>query len=247
MEEYSSYLADYIRPAIDKKYRTRSDAADDLGIDQAVLSRICSGKRFGISEHLVENICIRLQLDTAEGLLRLFLSKNPTIKQHFFVLTKEISVEIVHPDNYKPAAHSNKLLSEDYIPVPFVSANSLINQKSNISVEKIEYTLVPKVFLPQKGDFVAFKIKGDSMAPTLPDGSIIAVNLNDTQESDNSIYLFKEKNEVKVGRAIIQNNFLQMCSDNPNRNKFPKYIYDITKSSNDTPILGRVVWTFNKL
>jgi len=72
MEKFSSYLADHVRPVIDKKYRTRSDAADDLGIDQAVLSRICSGKRFGISGHLVENICLRLGVDPAEGFLRLF-------------------------------------------------------------------------------------------------------------------------------------------------------------------------------
>ena len=48
MEKFSSYLADHVRPVIDKKYRTRSDAADDLGIDQAVLSRICSGNGSGL-------------------------------------------------------------------------------------------------------------------------------------------------------------------------------------------------------
>ena len=48
MEKFSSYLADHVRPVIDKKYRKRSDAADDLGVDQAVLSRICSGNGSGL-------------------------------------------------------------------------------------------------------------------------------------------------------------------------------------------------------
>ena len=248
MEKFSSYLADHIRPVIDEKYRTRSDAADDLGIDQAVLSRICSGKRFGISEHLVENICIRLGLDPAEGLLRLFISKNPKIKQHFFGLTKKTAIEIVHPDEFRPADNANKSISEGLIPLPFVSANALIYyNRGESKVKSGEYILVPTNFLPKNGDLIAFKIKGDSMVPALPDGSTVAVDLSDTQESHHSIYVFKQKNEVKVGRAIVQDNFLQMCPENPNRNKFPSYAYDLTKSRKDNPILGKVVWNLKKL
>lgn len=249
MEKYSSYLANYIRPAIDSKYRTRSDAADDLGIDQAVLSRICSGKRFGISEHLVENICIRLELDPAEGLLRLFLSKNSKIKQHFLGLTRETSIETVHPDKYKPTGKAHKFVSEDYLPVPLVSAATLAEHKSYQKGKKTDFVLVPKDFLPLKGNLIAFEIKGDSMAPTLPDGSIVAVDLNDTLGTDNCILLFKQKNEVNVGRAFVQDSFLQLCSDNLNKNKFPNYICDMTKIESEkiNPILGRVVWSLKKL
>ena len=248
MEKFSSYLADHVRPVIDKKYRTRSDAADDLGIDQAVLSRICSGKRFGISEHLVENICLRLGLDPAEGLLRLFLSKNPKIKQHYFGLTKQTAIEIVQPEKYKPSEDANRIVSEYLLPVPYVAAaNFLINYKGSGSGKSGEYTLVPKNFLPKNGEFVSFKIKGDAMVPSLPDGSVVAVNLSDTQESHDSLYVFKQKNEVRIGRAFIQDNFLQICPDNPNRNKFPGYTFDMTKAKKDTPILGKVVWTLKKL
>ena len=247
MEKFSSYLADHVRPVIDKKYRTRSDAADDLGIDQAVLSRICSGKRFGISEHLVENICLRLGLDPAEGLLRLFLSKNPKIKHHFFGLTKKIAVEIVHPDKHGSVDSTIKSISADLISIPIVQPDSLVYYKGNSKVISGEYTLVPKNFLPKKGDLVSFKIKGDSMASILPDGSLVAVDLSDTRESHNSIFIFKQKNEVKFGRALIQGGFLQMNPDNPNRSKFPSYTYDIEKSRKDNPILGKVVWSLKKL
>ncbi len=247
MEKFSSYLADHVRPVIDKKYRTRSDAADDLGIDQAVLSRICSGKRFGISEHLVENICLRLGLDPAEGFLRLFLSKNPKIRHHFFGLTKKTAIEIIHPDKYRSVDIANKSISGDILSIPIVQPDSLIYYEGNSKVKSGEYTLVPKNFLPKNGDFVSFKIKGDSMGSTLPDGSLVAVDLSDTQESHNSIYIFKQKNEVKFGRAFVQGSFLQMNPDNPNKNKFPGYTFDIEKSRKDSPILGKVVWSLKKL
>ncbi len=247
MEKFSSYLADHVRPIIDKKYRTRSDAADDLGIDQAVLSRVCSGKRFGISEHLVENICLRLGLDPAEGLLRLFLSKNPKIKHHFFALTKKTAIEIVHPDKYRSVEIENKSILGDLLSIPVVQFDSLIYYKGNSKVKSGEYNLLPKIFLPKNGDLVSFKIKGDSMATTLPDGSLVVIDLSDTQESHNSIYIFKQKNEVKFGRAFIQGSFLQMNPDNLNRDKFPSYTYDIEKSRKDSPILGKVVWSLKKL
>lgn len=246
METFSSYLADHIRPVIDKKYHTRSDAADDLGIDQAVLSRICSGKRFGISEYLVENICLRLGLDPAEGLLRLFLSKNPKIKQYYFGLSKKTSIEIVDMDKYKPTDSSNKTLSDELFAVPFVAANALLFSKSNERGKNTEYMYVPVNFLPKSGDFVALNIKGDSMLPAVPDGSVIVINLSDTQESDGSIFVFKYKGDVKVGRAVMQDNFLQMCPDNLDRSKFPSHMFDVSKPVKDSPLLGKVVWSLRK-
>ena len=50
----SSPIADYLRPIIDAKYRIRYDTAEDLGIDQSLLSRILSGKRPRVSEDIIE-------------------------------------------------------------------------------------------------------------------------------------------------------------------------------------------------
>lgn len=249
MGKGSSYLADYIWPVVDKKYRTRSDAADDLGIDQAVLSRICSGKWFGISEHLVENICTRLGLDPAEGLLRLFLSKNSKIKQHFLGLTKATSIDIVTSDKYKQTGSSNKLLSEEYNLVPFVVPGTLAEDKNITKGKKGDNILVPKGLLPKNGDFFSLKVKGEYMEPTLPTGSIVVVDSKNTEGTHNDVFLFRQKNQIKIGRAFIQNSFLQMCPDNPNRNKFPNYVFDMgkIKSKSDNPILGKVVLAYKKL
>tara|TARA_B100001964_G_scaffold129443_1_gene143149 strand:+ start:132 stop:548 length:417 start_codon:yes stop_codon:yes gene_type:complete len=132
---------------------------------------------------------------------------NPKIKHHFFGLTKKTAIEIVRPDKYRSVDIANKSISGDILSIPIVQPDSLIYYKGNSKVKSGEYTLVPKKFLPKKGDFVSFKIKGDSMGSTLPDGSLVAVDLSETQESHNSIYIFKQKNEVKLGRAFIQGSF----------------------------------------
>lgn len=247
MGKSSSYLADYIWPIVDKKYRTRSDAADDLGIDQAVLSRICSGKWFGISEHLVENICTRLGLDPAEGLLRLFLSKNSKIKQHFLSLTKATSVEIVPAEKHKQTSTASKS-SEEFVPITFISSSNVPGNKIQGKKEKGDYILIPKSLLPKSGTFFAHKVKVENMLQTLPLDTIIIVDTKNTQPVQNNVFLFKHKNQIKIGRAFLQDSYLQMCPDNPNRNKFQSYVFDLKKRKPDgeNPIIGKVVLAYKK-
>jgi len=247
-KEEISYLADFIWPVVDKKYRTRSDAADDLGIDQAVLSRICSGKWFGISEHLVENICARLGIDPAEGLLRLFLSKNPKIKQHFLSFTKATSFEIIPPEKHK-AGDAGKSPSKDYISVPLISSISLADKfGASGKGGKINYILVPKESLPKNGNFFSLKFKGDYMLPTLPDGSIVVIDSNDTRSRNNCLFLYKYKNQIKIGRTFIQNSYLQISPDNPNNDRLDTCIIDMKKikSEKNYQILGKLVLAFKK-
>ncbi len=87
----SSPLADYIRPVVDAKYRTRSEAAKDIGIDESILSRICSGQRVGVSDKIIEMICAKLGLDKTEGVLRLFLTNHVTMRKFFTKPQKPIS------------------------------------------------------------------------------------------------------------------------------------------------------------
>ena len=244
----SSYLADYIRPVLDKKYRTRSDAADYLGIDQAVLSRICSGKWHGISEHLVENICMRIGLDPAEGLLRLIICKNPKIKKYFLELTKNTSIEIIPPNKYKPSLDSKNYSLDSLLSVPFVTKDFLISGSRNSKDGKNNYIIIPIEWLPKHGNFIAFTIKDDFMNPTLPEKSIVVADLNNSKATHNKIYLYKLKNEVRVGRAFIHDKFLEFSPDNPKRKKSCNYIFDKKKIKSEkvNPILGKIVLSLKK-
>lgn len=79
-EKKSSLIADYIRPAVYAKYRTQADAAEDIGIDQPILSRLCSGKRPSVSNAVIEKICDKLGLDKSVGVLKLSLTKKQKLK-----------------------------------------------------------------------------------------------------------------------------------------------------------------------
>ncbi len=117
----SSPLADYLRPAIDAKYKTRHMAAQTLGIDEGVLSRICSGKRPGVSEKVIEKICGKLGLDKTEGALKLFFTKHPNLREFFPNPPKPIPFKVIHSDN----AINPEAISEAYNPVPVVPINDL--------------------------------------------------------------------------------------------------------------------------
>ncbi len=246
MEKKSSYLADYLKDVIDKKYRTRSEAADDLGIDESVLSRICSGKRPGVSESIVEKICESLGLDKAEGVLKLCLTKHAKIRQFFSRDQKPIQFKVIHPDPKDKAIDPEKI-SETYSPVPVVPYENLtgfISFRRRVS----EHTLAPNSWVQRDHNIQCGMVKGPSMAPTLPEGGLVAVDFDDRDLANGNIYLLKWKKEIVIRRIFKQGSSLMLCSDNPEREKYPIEICSLKKarSIKDSLILGRIIWSMSE-
>lgn len=246
MKRKSSYLSDFIRDVIDEKYRTRSLAADDLGIDESVMSRICSGKRPGVSESIIEKICDKLGLDKSEGVLKLFLTKHSRIKQFFAKPKKPITFTVIHPNPNDKAINSKKI-SENYSPVPLIPNESLdgcISLKQRAS----EHALIPNSWLHQDHNIQCSTVKDNSMAPTIQNGNIIAVDFDNKALERGNIYLLKWKNKIVIKRVSIQDGYLLLSSDNAEKGKYPIEICGMkkAKSIKDSPILGRVIWSMAK-
>lgn len=246
MKKKSSYLSDFIKDVIDEKYRTRSLAAEDLGVDESVMSRICSGKRPGVSEKIIEKICDKLGLDKSEGVLKLFLTKHSKIKQFFSKPKEPITFTVIHPNSNDKAINPKKI-SENYSPVPLITSESLdgcISLKHRAS----EHALVPNSWLHQDHNIQCSVVKGNSMAPTLPDGSIAAIDFDNRALESRNIYLLKWKNKVVIKRVFIQDVYLLLSSDNPEKGKYPIEVCSMkkAKSIKDSPILGRVIWSMAK-
>ncbi len=242
----SSFLADYVKDVIDKKYRTRSLAAEDLGIDESVLSRICSGKRPGVSESIVEGICEKLGLDKAEGVLRLFLTKHSKIRQFFTNPRKPILFRILHPDSNDKTINPEKI-SKTHIPVPLVS-NEALDGFISLKHRAAEHALIPKNWLQEGHNAQCTRVKGDSMAPTLPDGSIVAIDFDSRTLQNGSIFLLKWKKKVVIRRTVFQDSYLLFCPDNVDKEKYPIEVCSMkkAKSAKDNPILGKVIWAMAK-
>lgn len=248
MEKKSSYLSDYIRDIVDKKYRTRSEAADDLGIDESVLSRICSGKRPGVSESIIEKICDKLGLDKAEGVLKLFLTKHSKIKQFFIKPEKAISFKIIHPDQNDKLINPKKI-SETYSPVAIISDIALNGCNISLKQRSLEHALVQNDWLEGDHNIQCCGVKGESMEPTLPNKSLVAVDFDNKALKSGNIYLLKWKNEVVIKRIFIHDGYVMFQSDNADKEKYPVGICSMkkAKSVKDSPIMGRVVWSMSKM
>lgn len=246
MKRKSSYLADYVKDVIDEKYRTRSLAAEDLGIDESVLSRICSGKRPGVSESIVEGICEKLGLDKAEGVLRLFLTKHSKIRQFFNNPKKPIVFKILHPNLNDKTINPEKI-SKTHTPVPLISSEALDGFIS-LKHRAAEHALIPKTWVQEDHNVQCSRVKGDSMAPTLPDGSIIAIDFDNRTVQNGNIFLLKWKKKVIIRRVVFQDSYLLLHPDNADKEKYPIEVCSMkkAKSAKDNPVLGRIIWAMAK-
>ena len=237
----SSPIADYLRPVIDAKYRIRYDAAEDLRIDQSVLSRILSGKRPGVSEAIIERICDKLGLDKEEGVYRLFLTKHPKMRKLFSKPNKPIPFRVQSGVTIKPEA-----LSEAYNPVPMFSMNDLAKTIS-INHRAKEHVLIPSEIAPKDRDIKCCRVKDDSMSPTLQEGSLIAVNLDDKKPKNKGLFLLKWRKEIMVRRVQKKDGYILFGPDNPDRDKYPIIVLPEKKKDRDNPIIGKIIWAMEKI
>ncbi len=105
------------------------------------------------------------------------------------------------------------------------------------------HILVPNDLVPKEGVISCCKIKGNSMAPTLPEGSIFAVDSEIRRPQHGKLFLLNWKKEVIVRRLLIKEKYLLLCSDNADHEKYPIDVCTMKKVKSDraNPIWGKVI------
>lgn len=84
---------------------------------------------------------------------------------------------------------------------------------------------------------VAFRVKGQSMEPSLWDGDLVVVNLADTKPYDGDVYAVSYEGEPGVKRLRRDAGEWWLASDNADQRKFsPK------RCTEEVEILGRVIY-----
>lgn len=87
------------------------------------------------------------------------------------------------------------------------------------------------------------RVKGDSMEPTVKDGSIVLVDEQKKRPVGNHIYAFIEEDELRIKRLDVidggKSKVLTITSDNPD---YPSEVR-INSDINKLRVLGQVVWT----
>ena len=86
-----------------------------------------------------------------------------------------------------------------------------------------------------------FEVAGDSMSPTLNDGDMIMVNLDDTTVRSGCIYLLRMEDELMVKRLENRpGGVLLIRSDNPD---YEDLQMNKVEGDADVQIFGRMVWS----
>ena len=84
---------------------------------------------------------------------------------------------------------------------------------------------------------VAFRVSGESMQPSLWDGDLVVINLDDTQPRDGDVFSVNYEGEPGIKRLRRDAGEWWLASDNADQRKFaPK------RCTEDVDILGRVIY-----
>ena len=140
------------------------------------------------------------------------------------------------------------IASEDFTPVRVYTAEAsagpgLLNPEDDrIGTLAFKRTWLQQIGLnPAKASIL--RVKGDSMEPTVKDGSIVLVDEQKKQPVGNSIFAFIEDDELRIKRLDVidggKSKVLTITSDNPD---YPSEVR-INSDINRLRILGQVVWT----
>lgn len=89
---------------------------------------------------------------------------------------------------------------------------------------------------------VLFDVMGDSMEPTIPDGSAVLVNMRETEVRSGLIYAIRVEEELMVKRLFKNPGKLVCKSDNEAR---PDII--VEGENPDFSVFGRVRWTARRM
>lgn len=125
-------------------------------------------------------------------------------------------------------------LSDDSVHIPIlgeIACGEPILAKENFAGYKVE----PKETLPS-GNLYYLKAKGESMEPTIPDGSMVLIRQQpDVENNEIAAVLVNGDNEATLKRIIKQGNSVVLMPDNP---KFTPYIVN---EDNPARIIGKAI------
>ncbi len=139
-----------------------------------------------------------------------------------------------------------RLEGEDqYFLVPYLRDAAAAGQ-GLIMEEQVEgYCIIHRRVAPRPETIRCVRISGDSMAPTLTDGSIVAVDITPIrlQALEGRIVCARtEERSVVIKRLRLRNHYALLWSDNEDQRRFPPVIVDLRQV--EEPVIGQVIWAW---
>ena len=136
----------------------------------------------------------------------------------------ELKISIVA----EPGEEHNKKAT--LIPITDISVAAGTGHYNNSYIEHLDSLRLPVNLTKKGGTYLAVKIKGHSMAPTLQDSSFVIIRLLDRSEwhkmPDERIYVISDtegKTYLKRVKNRFKQDFIVLMSDNPDKASFPNF------------------------
>lgn len=169
---------------------------------------------------------------------------------------KEPAIIEVFPDEATKLDYSKFRTRDDFLAVRILEDAASLGPGAIIAQERTHgYALIYKPALPKQAEkqkrgrerIVALFAKGDSMAPSIQGGSLVAIDIEDKVEIKNyKIYAVEIPDEgVTIKRVYRDNDHLILLADNRDTKGFPRIVN--LKGLDYNPVCGKVVWTWNRL
>lgn len=218
-----------------------------IGSDPTTISRIENGKR-NLSLDFILKLANAIRVEPHR-----FFSDEPLVPKRI-VDRQPIIIESFPDRNTQEEFHDLES-AEEFIPVRILADAASLGQGRIISSEETKgYALIYKHALNRKAwtqkrnaeKIICVWAEGDSMLPTIQNGSLAAIDVEDRSEIRNQkIYAVELPDEgVVLKRLHRTGDHLILFADNQNTPDYPKCM---KLDEEFSPIRGRVVWTWNVL
>ncbi len=137
---------------------------------------------------------------------------------------------------------------EVYRAIPYMADAAAAGSGRLMREEVAGYVVVHERIARRPENLVAVRITGESMKPTLPDGSIVAIDLtkkNPSNLNGRIVCARLEDGEVLIKRLEIDGDHVLLKSDNIYEPQYTTTVVDLGPEVNvDDAIIGKVIWAW---
>lgn len=145
------------------------------------------------------------------------------------------------------AAHGRKFDPEQYVAFPLVEGKIAGGSPMEVAENVKGYAVIDQRQLKgrDRRDLVAVEVKGDSMAPVLRSGAIVAIDRSDKKIMKQGIFAIRISGKCTVKYARIEGHQLILYPHNLESREEFQAVIDLRTEPD--PIIGRIVWSWQSL
>lgn len=196
----------------------------EMGFSNGSIGKVLNENR-AISSDRLETIFYKYPELSAEWLLT---GRGKMIKSYGIIPERETLVTF-EPEPATPSYFKTKKSTQKLIAIADIKAAAGIGYINSDIEKPTDFIQLPSNLI-KSGTHLCVRIKGSSMSPTLQDGGFVVIRLLDNSEwqdfTTDRVYVVSDKEGMtylKRLRNRLQNGFIVLTSDNPDKATYPNF------------------------